>query len=77
MDFWNIRGRKYNTWYFLSIWDSSEKVFHMKNSMTVIWIRDGYSAVSPGAVLFTPFAIIALWSIVYLWKFRRRFRDDG
>lgn len=44
-------------------------------SMTVIWIRDGYSSVSPGAVLFTPFALLALWSLGYLWKHRGLFRD--
>jgi hypothetical protein len=46
-------------------------------SMTVIWIRDGYSTISPGAVLFTPFALIALGSMVYLWKCRKLFRNDG
>jgi hypothetical protein len=46
-------------------------------SMAVIWIRDGYSSVSPGAVLFTPFAAIALWSIIYLWKIRGRFREGA
>jgi hypothetical protein len=44
-------------------------------SMTVIWIRDGYSSVSPGAVLFAPFAFLSLWSLGYLWKHRRFFRD--
>jgi hypothetical protein len=44
-------------------------------SMTVIWIRDGYSTVSPGAVLFTPFAVIAFWALGYLWKHRRLFLD--
>jgi hypothetical protein len=44
-------------------------------SMTVIWIRDGNTSVSPGAVLFTPFALLALWSIGYLWKHRHLFSE--
>jgi hypothetical protein len=46
-------------------------------SMTVIWMRDGYSTVSPGAVLFTPFALIAVWSLAFLWRRRGWFRDDN
>jgi len=44
-------------------------------SMTVIWIRDGYSSISPGAVLFTPFAAVAFWALGYLWKNRGLFRE--
>jgi hypothetical protein len=43
-------------------------------SMTVIWVRDLYSnAISPGAWLFTPFAIAAAWAIFYLWRKRQLF----
>jgi hypothetical protein len=43
-------------------------------SMTVIWVRDLYSgAVSPGALLFTPFVPFAAWAAVYLWRVRGRF----
>ena len=43
-------------------------------SMTVIWVRDLYSgSVSPGAMLFTPFALFAVWAAVYLWRIRDRF----
>jgi len=45
-------------------------------SMTVIWVRDGYSTVSPGAVLFTPFAVIAFWAIGVLWRHRSLFREQ-
>ncbi len=42
-------------------------------SLTVIWIRDAYVAVSPGALLFTPFALFAVWATYYLWKYRDLF----
>lgn len=43
-------------------------------SLTVIWVRDLYSHfISPGAILFTPFAIFALWAILYLWRERNLF----
>ncbi|MGA1795861.1 MAG: hypothetical protein ACMUIL_08365 [bacterium] len=44
-------------------------------SLTAVWVRDLYAGrISPGAVLFTPFALVALWAIVYLWRTRDRFR---
>lgn len=42
-------------------------------SMTVILIRDSYTTLSPGGILFTPFALIAVLSIYYLWKQRQAF----
>jgi hypothetical protein len=43
-------------------------------SMTVVWVRDVYAgSISPGAVLFTPFAVIAMWATMHLWKTRRAF----
>jgi hypothetical protein len=42
-------------------------------SMTVIWIRDAYTVVSPGALLFTPFTLVAIWSTYYLWNKRGLF----
>jgi hypothetical protein len=42
-------------------------------SMTVIWMRDAYTALSPGAWLFTPFTIIAVWATYYLWNHRTMF----
>jgi hypothetical protein len=42
-------------------------------SMTVILIRDSYTTLSPGGILFTPFALIAMWSTYYLWKQRQAF----
>ena len=40
-------------------------------SMTVILFRDALTTLSPGGLLFIPFALIAVWAIPYLW-FRRR-----
>jgi hypothetical protein len=37
-------------------------------SMTVVLIRDFYTTLSPSGMLFTPFAIIAVWATYYLWK---------
>jgi hypothetical protein len=42
-------------------------------SMTVVLIRDFYTTLSPGGMLFTPFAIIAVWATYYLWKHRELF----
>ena len=43
-------------------------------SLTVIWVRDLHAgAVSPGALLFTPFALFAVWATFALWKHRRAF----
>jgi hypothetical protein len=42
--------------------------------MTVIWVRDLYSGtLSPGAVVFAPFAAFAVWASVHLWRVRLRF----
>jgi hypothetical protein len=42
--------------------------------MTVVWIRDAYAgSISPGAVLFTPFAVIAIWAAGHLWRARKAF----
>jgi hypothetical protein len=42
-------------------------------SMTVVLTRDAYTVLSPGGILFLPFAIIAVWAIYYLWKCRDLF----
>ncbi len=42
-------------------------------SITVILYRDLYTKLSPGSVLFLPFAIAAVWATVYLWKYRHDF----
>jgi hypothetical protein len=42
-------------------------------SVTVILYRDLYTKLSPGSVLFLPFAIASIWSFAYLWKHRRFF----
>ena len=43
-------------------------------SFTVIIIRDGSAgALSPGTILFLPFAIFAFWAAYYLWKVRSTF----
>jgi hypothetical protein len=44
-------------------------------SLTVIWIRDGFTTISPGGLVFLPFALISLWATGYLWKRRRLFGD--
>jgi hypothetical protein len=46
-------------------------------SMTVIWMRDAYTTVSPGSLLFLPFAIIAAWAIIYLWRKRLLFWEES
>lgn len=42
-------------------------------SMTIIWMRDAHTAASPGAYLFTPFALVAVWATYYLWHHRNLF----
>jgi len=42
-------------------------------SITLILIRDLNSKLSPGGVIFIPFAVISVWSIIYLWKQRDLF----
>ncbi len=43
-------------------------------SMTAVWVRDLYTGViSPGAVLFAPFALFSFWAAVYLWRVREQF----
>ncbi len=46
-------------------------------SMTIVWMRDAYVTISPGALLFTPFAVIAIWATYYLWKQRNLFWKAG
>ncbi len=46
-------------------------------SMTVVLIRDAFTQFTPGSIVFTPFALIALWSTYYLWKNRMLFWDSG
>lgn len=42
-------------------------------SMTLVWIRDSYSSISPGAMIFLPFTVAAVWATYYLWKHRELF----
>ncbi len=42
-------------------------------SMTVIVIRDLFGTMSPGTILFTPFAIFSFWACARLWKVRHLF----
>jgi len=42
-------------------------------SMIVILMRDGFTVMSPGGLLFLPFDLIALWATFYLWKQRHLF----
>ncbi len=42
-------------------------------SMTVIWIRDAYNVISPGAMIFLPFTLAAVWATYFLWNHRRPF----
>ena len=46
-------------------------------SITIILLRDFYSRWSPGALLFVPFAVIALWAVPFLWNQRRAFGVEG
>jgi hypothetical protein len=42
-------------------------------SLTVLLMRDIYTALSPGVALFLPFAIISIWATWYLWANRKLF----
>ncbi len=42
-------------------------------SMTVILVRDVFTALSPGGILFLPFALAAIWASFALWKHRTLF----
>jgi hypothetical protein len=42
-------------------------------SMTVILLRDAYTKLSPGGLLFIPFMLVAVWAIPYLWMHRKAF----
>ncbi len=42
-------------------------------SMTVILLRDAFTKLSPGGLLFIPFALVAVWATPYLWLRRRDF----
>lgn len=45
-------------------------------SLTVVLTRDVSShSVSPGTVLFMPFALFSIWAACHLWKVRDRFFD--
>ncbi len=46
-------------------------------SLTVIWFRDAYTTISPGGVLFLPFALAALWATFILWRYRTLFREPS
>ncbi len=46
-------------------------------SLTVIWFRDAYTTVSPGGLLFLPFALAAAWASLALWKCRTLFREQS
>ena len=46
-------------------------------SMTVILLRDAYTTMSPGGLLFIPFTLVAVWAIPYLWKRRKDFGING
>jgi hypothetical protein len=43
-------------------------------SVTAVMVRDVYlESVSPGSLLFLPFALLAVWQAWYLWKKRKLF----
>jgi hypothetical protein len=42
-------------------------------SMTVIWMRDAFTTLSPGGMLFLPFTVFAVWATYSLWKTRAIF----
>ncbi len=43
-------------------------------SMTAVWVRDLFAGtISPGGVLFLPFAVVAAWQTFYLWRVRAHF----
>jgi hypothetical protein len=45
-------------------------------TLTVILVRDLHTWISPGGVLFLPFALFALWAGFLLWKKRNLFWSD-
>lgn len=42
-------------------------------SMTIVLLRDAYTSISPGGLLFAPFVPAAVWSMFYLWRQRKLF----
>lgn len=46
-------------------------------SMTVILFRDAYTRLSPGGLVFLPFAAVSVWAIPYLWRRRALFGVDS
>ncbi|MBN1397892.1 MAG: hypothetical protein JXA06_07665 [Bacteroidetes bacterium] len=46
-------------------------------SMTVILFRDAFTSMSPGGILFIPFAVISAWAVPYLWIHRAKFFDKN
>jgi len=43
-------------------------------SLTVVLTRDLFTnSISPGTVLFLPFALFSFWAAFYLWKVRNKF----
>ncbi len=43
-------------------------------SLTALWIRDLYTgAITPGDIIFLPFAVFSIWSAYYLWLNRSKF----
>lgn len=42
-------------------------------SMTIVWLRDAYGPLSPGAMIFLPFTLAAVWATIYLWQHRHLF----
>ena len=42
-------------------------------SMTVVLTRDFNTTITPGGLVFTPFALVAAWAVPYLWKRRALF----
>lgn len=46
-------------------------------SMTVILFRDAYTRLSPGGLVFLPFAAVAIWAIPFLWQRRALFGIDA
>lgn len=46
-------------------------------SMTIVLLRDAYTTISPEGLLFTPFMLVAVWAIPYLWIHRGKFGIIG
>ena len=46
-------------------------------SLTVILYRDVHTTLSPGGLLFIPFAVVSIWAIPYLWIHRKDFGING